>query len=526
MPYERKTSDIFISDDLRNILTEIESHSMVASLLLKKRHSNEDLVENFVNHISISREDKSKISYLTKERLAVIDESEIWTSSRRFQAKPGGFISKVFKNIPAKEVELFSTLFRNVSNRLNVNLQVVKGERIRDFYYYESYASDNGSLGASCMRYDSCQKYMNVYVDNTDVVSMLVMLNDNDALIGRALLWDCDGYKIMDRIYTTNDEKYAFYFKEWATKNNYLFKSNQNWFDTLTFEKIGDKKQELRIDIKLPNSDYRYYPYMDTFKFFNAETGTISNYQPKSDFYTICTPDGSKYGSDYLAFDIVDKVFRYRHDACYVRYLDGFTTGNNVSYSEIHDEYILSCDATYDEELSDYIFNEEKSSNNDTERIERRREEIKRRNEERTRRDAERAERRAKEAAEREERGEEQSERIEDLVSRYSDYLDLDLGGSGIMDMLRRIVPSSGSGTGRRSRRSPEPVEPQSEQEVQPEVQPEVQSEEVPTYDSNRFCYYDDIDAYRVEHSGYDYQIPPMETPELGYEETYDDLPF
>ena len=110
MPYERKTSDIFISDDLRNILTEIESQSMVASLLLKRRHSNEDLVEDFVNHISVSREDKGKISYLTKERFAAIDESEIWTSSRRFQAKPGGFISKVFKDIPAKEVELFSTL--------------------------------------------------------------------------------------------------------------------------------------------------------------------------------------------------------------------------------------------------------------------------------------------------------------------------------------------------------------------------------------------------------------------------------
>ena len=513
MPYERKTSDIFISDDLRNILTEIESQSMVASLLLKRRHSNEDLVEDFVNHISVSREDKGKISYLTKERFAAIDESEIWTSSRRFQAKPGGFISKVFKDIPAKEVELFSTLFRNVSNRIKVNLQVVKGERIRDFYYYESYASDNGSLGASCMRYDNCQKYMNVYVDNTDVVSMLVMLNDNGSLIGRALLWDCDGYKIMDRIYTTNDEKYAFYFKEWATKNNYLFKSNQNWFDTMTFEKIGDKKQELRIDIKLPKSDYRYYPYMDTFKFFNEDTGVISNYQPKGyDFYTICTPDGSKYGSDYLAFDIVDKVFRYRHDACYVRYLDGFTNSNNVSYSEIHDEYILFKDAIYDEELGDYIFCEEKSSNNDSERIERRREELKRRIEERAIRRVKQAEReaeveseRARLNAERVAAGEEPTpvvrESLEQILSQYSDYLDLDTGG--IFDMIRRSTPNI-----RRSRRSPRPTE-------EPTTPTEQTPEPGPTYDSNRLC----TDYYA-------YEMPPMETPELGYEEEFDDLPF
>jgi len=507
MPYERKTSDIFISDDLKNILTEIESQSMVASLLLKKRHSNDDLVEDFVNHISVSREDKGKISYLTKERAAVIDESEIWTSSRRFQAKPGGFISKVFKDIPAKEVELFSTLFRNVSNRIKVNLQVVKGERIRDFYYYESYASDNGSLGASCMRYDSCQKYMNVYVDNTDVVSMLVMLNDGGSLIGRALLWDCNGYKIMDRIYTTNDEKYAFYFKEWATKNNYLFKSNQNWFDTMTFEKIGDKKQELKIDIKLPNSDYRYYPYMDTFKFFNADTRTISNYQPKGDFYTICTPDGSKYDSDYLVLDVIDKVFRYRHDAVYVRYIDGFTTGNNVSYSEIHDEYILCEDATYDDELSDYIFCEEKSSNNDSERIERRRIEMRRRQEERDRRDAERAKRREEDAleleklrAERAERGEEEPElgnTLHDILSQYSGYLDMDT--SGIFDMIRRSSPGI-----RRSRRIAREEEP---------AQVPAEPTEPTPIDTSRFNIV--------------YDMPPLDYYEQeSQEETFDDLPF
>lgn len=508
MPYERKTSDIFVSDELKNILTEIESQSMVASLLLKKRHSNEDLAEDFVNYISVSREDKTKISYLTKERIAVIDESEVWTSSRRFQAKPGGFISKLFKDIPAKEVELFSTLFRNVSNRLNVDLQVVKGERIRDFYYYESYASDNGSLGASCMRYDNCQKYMNIYVDNTDVVSMLVMLNDDGALIGRALLWDCDGYKIMDRIYTTNDEKYAFYFKEWATKNNYLFKSNQNWFDTMTFEKIGDKKQELKIDIKLPNSDYRYYPYMDTFKFFNADTGTISNYQPKGDFYTICTPDGSKYGSDYLVLDVIDKVFRYRHDAVYVRYIDGFTNGNNVNYSEIHDEYILCADATYDNELCDYIFNESKDSENDHDRIERRRAEMRRRQEERNRRDAERAKRREEEAlalekarAERAERGEEEpqpSNTLQEILSQYSDYLDIDT--TGIFDMIRR----SSIGT-RRSRRVTIEEEP-----TQAPAEP---TEPTPAFDNSRFNIV--------------YDMPPLDYYEQeSQEETFDDLPF
>ena len=126
MPYERKTSDILISDELRTMLSEIESQSLVAQLLLKKRHAKEELAEDHVNWISVSTQDKSKISYLTSERAAQMDESEVWTSSKRFHAKPGGFIAKVFKNIPGKEVEIFSTLFRNLACRPQFSLRVVR----------------------------------------------------------------------------------------------------------------------------------------------------------------------------------------------------------------------------------------------------------------------------------------------------------------------------------------------------------------------------------------------------------------
>lgn len=431
MPYERKTSDILVSEELRKILTQIESQSAVAALLLKKRHSNEDLAEDFVNHISVSSQDKGKISYLTKERAATMDESELWTSSRRFHSKPGGFISKVFKNVPAREVEIFSTLFRNVSNRVSADLRVVRGERIRDFYYYEAYAGDCGSLGASCMRYDNCQKYMDIYVDNPEIVSMLVMLDDGGALIGRALLWDFDGYKIMDRIYTANDEKLAFYFKEWATSNNYLFKSNQNWFDTMSFEKIGDKKQQLKLAIKLPNIKYRYYPYMDTFKFYDPAAGIICNYQPAGDFYTICTPDGSKYGSDYLVPDIFDSVFRYRNDAVYARYAGGFTSPGNAYYSEINDDYIRCSDAKYDDELNDYIFNDENDVHNEHERIRERLEHIARRREER----AKKAEKAAKNLESEGIRVAGNISELEELISRYSQN-----GDSNIFDIIARSI--------------------------------------------------------------------------------------
>lgn len=208
------------------------------------------------------------------------------------------------------------------------------------------------------------------------------MLNEDGGLMGRALLWDFDTNKIMDRIYTIADEEFLFQFKKWATDNGYLYKSEQNWYNTLFFENLSTEKKELKLDIKLDNFQFRRYPYVDTFKFFNEETGVLKNYMEGYEFRTLCASDGGKYGSDYLCFDDIDRVLRHRGDSVYVRYLDIRTSHNNVNYSEIHDQYILCRHARYDEEIGDYIFNEENDKHNNAERIQERRDYLKKRREE------------------------------------------------------------------------------------------------------------------------------------------------
>ena len=99
MPYERKTYDLFISDELRDILEQIKDESVVADLLLKRRHSKEDLADDPVNFISVSSQDSGRISYLTSERMGQIEQNTYWTSGRRFHVKPGGFVTKIFKNM-------------------------------------------------------------------------------------------------------------------------------------------------------------------------------------------------------------------------------------------------------------------------------------------------------------------------------------------------------------------------------------------------------------------------------------------
>ena len=384
MSYERKTIDIFISDELKNILQEIESESLVAHLLLKKRHPKEDIVEDNVNYISISSSDKRRISYMSHDRIDSIDESEFWNSSRRYNGKPGAFISKVFKNIPAKEVEKFSNLFRAEVVKPNFRFEVITGERIKQLYKYDSYASDRGSLGISCMKHEHCQRYFNIYSDNIDNISLLAMFDNDDLLIGRALLWNFESFKIMDRIYTKCDEEYSLYFKKWAVKNDYLHKSEQNWYNTIFFEQFGQKKIELKLEVKLPKGNQELYPYMDTFKFL-GENGHLYNYQPEGIRYnTLCSCDGQKQSSDYLRFDSINKVFRYPGDTVWLEYLSIYTHHDNCYYSECNDRHILRSDSIYDDVIKDNIFNEEHDALNNKERIEERRAYYKEREESRS----------------------------------------------------------------------------------------------------------------------------------------------
>jgi hypothetical protein len=386
MPYERKTYDLFISDELRAVLEQIKSESVVADLLLKRRHSKEDLVEDPVNFVSISSQDATRISYLTTERIGIINESEYWTSSRRFHMKPGGFISKVFNNISAKDIEIFSNLYRAEVRKPKFEFRVVKGEDIRKYYHYSHHANDNGSLGVSCMRYDSCQKMFNMYVDNSDKISLLIMFSQDNYVMGRALLWNFDVNKIMDRIYTVNDEQLVFYFKKWATENSYYYKAQQNWYNSIQFERLGEGKKVFKFDIKLNESEYNYYPYMDTFKFFNPDTGTFSNYRPEGrDHYTLCSSDGSKYDWNYLEFDDFDKVYRHRGETVRLDYLNMNTHPNRCNFSELYDRYILSDHAEWREDLRDYIFGGEYANLNDNDVIQNRLDYIKERETKRSR---------------------------------------------------------------------------------------------------------------------------------------------
>lgn len=362
-PYIRKTSDIFISDKLRDLLTQFQSESQVAQKLLHRRIDNSLLVEDHVNFISISDSDLSKISYLTTERIEQIKvdpNSDYWTSKKRFHCKPGAFVQKIFTDISQKEIENFSTLFKAYSNKKEFELKIVQGEQLRKYYYQENYTTCSGSLGNSCMKYSRCQNYFDLYVENPNIKMLIMTPPGSDMIVGRALLWSIDSTNIMDRIYTIQDEDYVPHFKKWAKDNGYLFKTHQNWGSTSLFEsELGTI--EMLITIQLENSNFSKYPYLDTFKWLDLRTGKLSNFKPENftnntdRFLLLSNPDGEWYDCDYIKYDTIDRQWRYPGELfCY----DGvnYTTDRHLNWSETLDCWILKSESYFDDDIQDFIY--------------------------------------------------------------------------------------------------------------------------------------------------------------------------
>jgi hypothetical protein len=373
MAYTRKTSDIFTSHELDYVLEQIKDNSEVARLLLKHRHPIESLVENHINYLSISNSDKTKISYLTTERAQNIIESspygsgadELWSSTRRFHAKPGAFIGKVFKNIHPKEVEIFSTLFRNIQSKIDFSFKVVTGSNIRKYYHYQSYYSESGSLGNSCMKYDSCQDYLELYTENKDVCSLLIAVDGRNRLIGRALLWDFSDQKIMDRIYTINDEDFQFHFKKWADDNGYIYKREQKWNNTLYFESKG-KTIFKEISFQIDSTNLEHYPYMDTFKFLDFDNNTLYNYIPNGvDIKTLSSAEGNYQSGDIYGFCEKTKTLHSKDNLNFVPSTNMTVCSDITVYSSIFDCYILREDGYYNPIIRDWVYKDESLNNQD-----------------------------------------------------------------------------------------------------------------------------------------------------------------
>jgi hypothetical protein len=235
--------------------------------------------------------DKLEIGYpdnkITKKQSDMIDKSidfkdYVFDCYIKFTNLFGTYAhsSKRIEDINDSDIEKFVNAFIPEVKMIRADddskIEEIKGEDIRKWYDSDNYKSSKiGQLGTSCMSYKECQEYFDIYTENPEVVSLLILKLD-EKLIGRALLWRLEeGGRFMDRVYcsTEYDERI---FTKYAIENGYYYRSNTN-NNKIIYYKNGESIGNPAFSVSVANCDFELYPYIDTFSGLDLEDGVLHN---------------------------------------------------------------------------------------------------------------------------------------------------------------------------------------------------------------------------------------------------------
>lgn len=299
----------------------------------------------------------------------------VW-NQQRTELQVGRFATKVIQKCKDPAIKSFTQndindfvdnfkAYRDFQSSKKDKFEIVQGEDIRKWYLEDTYEDAAYHLNNSCMRYDRCQRYLNIYTENPNQVTMVIMKGtDPKKIIGRALIWKLDGGGIyLDRPYANNDEDVNL-FKQWGKDKGYTV--------------YGDSYQHK--EVTLDKSRFDKYPYMDTFKYLNRDKNLLSTDSSEfdngdQDWIRLESTGGdyeeahqgvwSEYYQEYI--DEENAVFAedlqsYIHsdDSIYLEYKDSYVSQEaDVVYSEHDGQYYYEHDAVHSEYLDDWIYSED-----------------------------------------------------------------------------------------------------------------------------------------------------------------------
>jgi hypothetical protein len=297
---------LYFDRELINFLN-ITSNSKISMIFLNA--SGSALINEEGNFIKRDKNDIDLLSYYPISKINSDKTLDYFKEKKnRVSIKIGRFVRKFLSeqsfrdfNISDKDIESFVNLFKSYFTPDKNNLLIVEGDEIKKWYSEENYATTcglrTGSLWNSCMRQVERNKFMELYSVNSNLCKMLIFLTDEGKLRSRALLWEdvvdtSSGfsYKVMDRIYSIYDHD-VYLFKSWAKENGYITKLEQSAKTELFFDNNGTT-QDLRLKIKLDKHNLVYYPYLDTFKFFDPINGELLNYSTMRTHYKLVQSNG------------------------------------------------------------------------------------------------------------------------------------------------------------------------------------------------------------------------------------------
>ena len=227
-----------------------------------------------------------------------------YTTSGRSEIKIGRIIrallkiadisDKIDSSIKDKDYEEFVNAFKSLKVDTSREFKLVNGSDIHKYYQMKNYYSSHGALGGSCMA-DEGKGTFKVYSENPKKVQLLVLMDTDGKIHGRALVWKlkespCEAKYFMDRVYTNADSD-VIKFKAFAEEKGFLYKQKNNSYieDNVKFMYKG-KPLLGEVKVKL-DGDFKEYPFIDTMCFLSKKMGDLSNI-PSKDCYFLHSVSG------------------------------------------------------------------------------------------------------------------------------------------------------------------------------------------------------------------------------------------
>jgi len=326
-------SKVEFSDAFCNVIKKIDSP--LSSVILSLQNTERDIEKNYLD----LGQGNDSISFVIDSKAKTLDEP--WKQSRN-EIRVGKIVRSLLKlsgeNFSDRQIEDFVNKFKSTIDLGDEDqfsrFEIVSGKDILKYYNINNYEEfDEGQLGHSCLN-NKPYEIFDMYVMNPDVVKLVILkAPTSDKIIGRALLWNVKFYQssrydyeerdmadefeefkklyetkelFMDRIYTSKDSDVAS-FKMYANSigawhkelqtSSYRFREDFNY--SFYVNRDNDSREGNMI-VQLDDYSFTKYPYLDTFCYYNRETGQLCNdrFEIGADIL-ICNTDGGYKDADF-----------------------------------------------------------------------------------------------------------------------------------------------------------------------------------------------------------------------------------
>ena len=306
-PIENELAGITNSPDMSDSVRILAKRLYYISRLQKDLRSDFNLIDISDNRGYFTYQNSNKLrnpydqaairdrDLVTQQwRLSSQSGTGIW-GGKRPEVRMGSLFSKVLKDDGLEDIDQKSleSLVQILNTKLfqfsdpSLGFRLVSGDDIKKYYHESKMAEAKGTLASSCMRHTRCSIYLDIYTENPDVCRLLILANESDDILGRALIWkattdDGQEVEVMDRIYYISDEvKYKFLqyalSKGWWSKK--FQDSKEEHMKMFIVPGVGEVSKGLKIQLKDQSSNDKY-PFVDTFMRFITPTNIITNIHP------------------------------------------------------------------------------------------------------------------------------------------------------------------------------------------------------------------------------------------------------